>query len=88
MAQHSAAPITETEKVVARIWADVLECEIETVGLDDDFVDLGGSSLEAMVCAVRVQKTFGVRLPVNALIIGEGTLRKIAGRIDTLKSHS
>src|SRR5207302_4052286 len=37
------APVTETECTLALIWAEVLD--IERVGLEDDFFDLGGHSL-------------------------------------------
>jgi len=84
----SAVPSTVTEKALASIWATVLECDAESIGRDDDFLVLGGSSLEATVCVVRVEQTFGVRLPVNALIIGDRTLQRIADRIDSMKSHA
>ena len=84
----STVASTATEKALAGIWAAVLERDVESIGRDDDFVVLGGSSLEATVCVVRVEQTLGVRLPVNALIIGDGTLHRIAGRIDALRTHA
>jgi amino acid adenylation domain-containing protein len=57
---------TETETVVAGIWAEVLG--LDQVGVEDDFLDLGGSSLQAMQIATRVHRTLRVDVPVQALL--------------------
>lgn len=40
------APRTEVERVMADVWASVLN--LQRVGIDDDFYDLGGGSLQAL----------------------------------------
>ncbi|WEH34008.1 amino acid adenylation domain-containing protein [Streptomyces sp. AM 4-1-1] len=52
-----AAPGTDTERVLADIWAEVLK--LPEVGIDDDFFDLGGHSLLATQVVARARK----RLP-------------------------
>ncbi|MEU3555168.1 non-ribosomal peptide synthetase/MFS transporter [Streptomyces fragilis] len=47
-------PVTEAERTVAAVWADVLE--LERVGLDDDFFDLGGHSLLAIQAVAKLRK--------------------------------
>jgi amino acid adenylation domain-containing protein len=45
--QRSKSPLTsETEKAVARIWADVLA--LENIGADDDFFAIGGDSIRSV----------------------------------------
>jgi amino acid adenylation domain-containing protein len=47
------APVTEAERAVAAVWAEVLEAE--QVGLDDDFFDLGGHSLLAIQAVAKLR---------------------------------
>ncbi|MFE9675363.1 amino acid adenylation domain-containing protein [Streptomyces sp. NPDC006259] len=59
------APVTETEKTLAAIWAEVLA--VPRVGLHDDFFALGGHSLLATVVTHRVREAIGVEIPVRSL---------------------
>jgi len=61
-AHKYVAPATPTEKKLAEIWAEVLR--VERVGADDSFLELGGHSLLATQITSRVQRTFGVELPL------------------------
>ena len=42
------APVTDMEKVLAALWAQALRIAADTVGLDDNFFQLGGDSIVAM----------------------------------------
>ncbi|HEY6147327.1 MAG TPA: condensation domain-containing protein, partial [Thermoanaerobaculia bacterium] len=57
----SLTPRTRIEESLAGIWARVLG--VERVGLDDDFLDLGGHSLTAMQIISRVADELAVDLP-------------------------
>ncbi|OBK91032.1 non-ribosomal peptide synthetase, partial [Mycobacterium sp. 1165178.9] len=59
------APHTETEKVVAEVFAEVLG--VDRVGLDDDFFALGGDSLVATRASARLQLALGREVPVRYL---------------------
>ncbi|HEX9454735.1 MAG TPA: phosphopantetheine-binding protein, partial [Candidatus Binatia bacterium] len=60
-----AAPRSDAEELLAKIWAEVLA--IELVGIDDNFFDLGGDSLAASRVISRVIQSFKLVLPVKAL---------------------
>lgn len=52
------APSSGAETRMAGLWADVLN--LDTVGLDDDFFELGGDSLVAATLVGAVKAAFGV----------------------------
>ncbi|WP_425444405.1 amino acid adenylation domain-containing protein [Saccharothrix carnea] len=68
------APRTEAEKAVAAIWADVLG---EEPGVEDDFLHLGGDSIQAIRVTSRVRTAFGVDLSSRA-VFEAGTVAGLA----------
>jgi amino acid adenylation domain-containing protein len=73
------APRTPTEEKVATVWRDVLRRE--RVGVHDNFFELGGHSLIAMRIMARLQESFGVRLPINA-VLEWPTVEQLAEKLD------
>ena len=59
------APRTVVEKVLAEIWAEVLN--LEKVCIHDNFFDLGGHSLAATRLIYRVIQEFHLELPIKTL---------------------
>jgi NADPH:quinone reductase-like Zn-dependent oxidoreductase/acyl carrier protein len=59
------APLTDTEKKVAKIWQDYLG--ILEVGVHDNFLDLGGDSLLATQIIARLREAFDVKLSLASL---------------------
>ena len=59
------APQTQTEKIIADVFAEVLG--LDRAGLDDDFFALGGDSLIATRVSTRLQLTLGREVPVRYL---------------------
>jgi amino acid adenylation domain-containing protein len=59
------APETQTQKVLAEIWAEVLG--IEQIGIHDNFFDFGGHSLMATQVVSRVRNTFNLELSLSKL---------------------
>jgi len=63
--QTWVAPVSDLERQVASIWADILG--VERVGLTDHFFELGGHSLLAMQVASRLRQTLGLEVPLKVL---------------------
>jgi amino acid adenylation domain-containing protein len=57
------APRTPVEKMLASIWAEVLE--LDQVGIHEDFFELGGHSLLAIRVISRIRETFHTELPLR-----------------------
>ncbi|MGB3500799.1 MAG: AMP-binding protein [Mesorhizobium sp.] len=72
-------PSTPTEKLLATLWADVLEGEKPF--LEDDFFELGGDSLSATNLATLVESRFKGISTSNDLFVAP-TLAEMAKRID------
>ncbi|HEU0301680.1 MAG TPA: amino acid adenylation domain-containing protein, partial [Longimicrobium sp.] len=54
------APRTPAEDAVCRIWAEVLG--VERIGVEDDFLELGGHSLRATQVVARLRQALGAEL--------------------------
>jgi len=84
---HADAPMTEEEKKLSRIWANVLG--VKSVGRDDNFFDLGGHSLLLVILFARINKEFASTLPITTIFDAQ-TLSALAktlkekGRISSL----
>ncbi|MEV4313124.1 amino acid adenylation domain-containing protein [Actinocrispum sp. NPDC049592] len=59
------APRTDTERVVADVWQEVLGSP--RIGVHENFFDLGGHSLLATRVAVRLRAQLGIDVPVRGL---------------------
>ncbi|WP_322063123.1 non-ribosomal peptide synthetase [Paraburkholderia sp. J63] len=60
-----AEPEGATEATLAAIWREVLD--VARVSRDDSFFALGGHSLLLMQVAMRIERDFGLRLPLRTL---------------------
>jgi phthiocerol/phenolphthiocerol synthesis type-I polyketide synthase E len=66
---HSSAPVNSpqdaTTRELARIWQELLG--VESVGLDQNYFDLGGDSALAVHLFAQIEKSFGIKLPLATL---------------------
>jgi thioesterase domain-containing protein/acyl carrier protein len=74
-------PRDVVEEQLAAIWSEVLD--IPQVHLQDNFFDLGGTSLETSLVAVRIKKAFGREIGLNAFFEAP-TVEKLAA---VLRNH-
>jgi len=65
LSQTYISPDSEIERQLASIWEEVLD--IRPVGIDDNFLDLGGHSLAAARILARVVKRFRFDMPLRSL---------------------
>ena len=54
------APRTDTERVLAQTWAEVLG--VDKVGVDDNFFELGGDSVRSLLIITRIKAAFDISL--------------------------
>ncbi|HLP48277.1 MAG TPA: amino acid adenylation domain-containing protein, partial [Candidatus Kapabacteria bacterium] len=78
-----AAPTNEIERILVRLWAEVLNITNPLeISIDDDFFELGGHSLKATVLTSRIHKELDVHLPLAELF----TTPTIRGLAEYIKS--
>jgi acyl transferase domain-containing protein len=77
-----AEPTTDLERQLAALWADTLG--VERVGIDDEFIELGGNSLFAVQLTRRIAESFAVRASV-ALLLDSPTVRTLAAAIEQVR---
>ncbi|MEO4052783.1 amino acid adenylation domain-containing protein [Solibacillus sp. CAU 1738] len=58
-------PRNEMEKKLVEIWAEILGRK--TIGINDNFFDLGGHSLNATILVGRMHKLLDVKIPIKEL---------------------
>jgi SAM-dependent methyltransferase/acyl carrier protein len=78
-AKVSRDPSTETERVIAEIWADALG--LDRIGVSEDFFALGGHSLMGAEVVERVRAVYEVELPLGTLFESP-TVASVAEYVD------
>jgi amino acid adenylation domain-containing protein len=76
---RSDEPLTETEMLLADLWAEILG--LPDIGRDDDFFGLGGDSLTGAVVGARIHAVLGVELSLGT-IADHPTISALAALID------
>jgi acyl carrier protein len=82
----SASGGFDTEAQIAAIWCEVLG--VEHVSPEDNFVQLGGDSLGAVVCLQEIQERLGMRLSLADFLDPSMTLRVCAHSLSLKREDS
>jgi len=75
--------VGETEELVADIWARAFE--VDSIGRDENFFELGGDSLTAAVVAAGIHTSFGVAIELGAFA-ERPTVAAMAELVDSFRS--
>lgn len=67
LANEYVAAATPLQRVLAGLWADLLD--VESVGIHDDFFELGGHSLLAAELLDALSHELGVAVPARTLYL-------------------
>jgi amino acid adenylation domain-containing protein len=65
LAREYVAPVDDIQRIVAATFASALD--LDEVGIEDDFFELGGQSLLAAQAAERLARRLSIELPVRVL---------------------
>jgi hypothetical protein len=82
---ETVPPRSETERMVARIWEDILD--ISNVGVETNFFDHGGHSLLLLRVQDRIKEETGVDV-TTTILFNHPTVESLAGRLAQQLSKS
>lgn len=80
------APATPTEQRIASLWEELLN--VEQVGVDDDFFELGGNSLIGLSLVARLRAAFDLRAIPASVIYEAPTVRAMASHLDEARDSA
>lgn len=73
-------PGNEIQRKLVKLWSEVLNLGKKKIGIDADYFDLGGHSLNAIRLLGKIEKEFDVKLEMED-ILNVTTIRGLAGLI-------
>src|SRR5206468_7143805 len=73
--RENPAPRTHAERHLAGIWRQLLKAK--SIGVRDDFFEIGGDSLMAVSLLLEIERQLGRRLPLEA-VYGDVTIERQA----------
>jgi amino acid adenylation domain-containing protein len=82
-ARGCTAPRNDVERQLAEIWKELLQ--VEEVGIDQNFFEMGGHSLLVLQVIARIRRIFEVELPVRNLF-EKPTIAGLAGELQRAKA--
>ncbi|MFE9427014.1 amino acid adenylation domain-containing protein [Kitasatospora sp. NPDC006697] len=74
------APRNPLEAKLAELFAEALE--LEQVGIDDDFFDLGGHSLRVTKLISRIRASLGIKVPIRVMF-SNTTVAKLSAHLES-----
>jgi acyl-coenzyme A synthetase/AMP-(fatty) acid ligase/acyl carrier protein len=81
--EEYVAPENEIQQKLAAVWAELLDLDPSIIGINDNFFARGGHSLKATVMTARLEKMFGVHLPL-AEILRTPTIKEISALLEVV----
>jgi len=74
-------PESENERILQKLWADLLELPLRDISTDESFFNLGGHSILLSQMLLGIRERFGRSIPINRFIEAP-TLINLASLID------
>jgi bacillaene biosynthesis, polyketide synthase / nonribosomal peptide synthetase PksJ/BaeJ len=78
-------PSGETEIALTKLWEKILD--VNKVGVENDFFEIGGNSLLLMNLKARISKLWGISIPISVLY-NETTVKRQAALIELLMGQN
>jgi acyl transferase domain-containing protein len=83
-AEETVAPRNDTERTIAELWSELLGNS--SIGVRDNFFDIGGHSLLAVRFIAKLHRKLGVRLLHEQIVVH--TLEQLAAKVDEMRPNA
>jgi acyl-coenzyme A synthetase/AMP-(fatty) acid ligase/acyl carrier protein len=84
LANSFVAPRTLVEEVLADLWSELMK--IDPVGVNDNFLELGGDSLLATQIVSRLRQDFGIEISLSIFFMNL-TVAELAQLVEKQRNH-
>ncbi|OUM56389.1 hypothetical protein PIROE2DRAFT_19018, partial [Piromyces sp. E2] len=79
------APETETEKEICNIYSQIFKIDVNEIGKNSNFFDLGGDSLNAISILSMIEKKFNIKIKFKEFM-KHSVVNELASYIDSIVS--
>ncbi|SFW76498.1 non-ribosomal peptide synthetase, partial [Luteibacter sp. UNCMF366Tsu5.1] len=79
--RDDASPMTDTERAIAEVWAELLGLSVTSLSRESHFFEVGGHSLLATRLLARIRQQFDADIGVRA-VFSHSLLREMAWLVD------
>ncbi|OUM57261.1 hypothetical protein PIROE2DRAFT_17815 [Piromyces sp. E2] len=62
------APETDIEKEICNIYSQIFKIDVNEIGKNSNFYDLGGDSMNAIQCLLKIKKAFNINITIKDII--------------------
>ncbi len=73
---RAISPVNDTQKALTEIWSTVLNIDTEKIGVNTNFFDLGGDSINILILTSQINKKFNCDITITD-IFGAPTIENI-----------
>ena len=84
-AQADSTPTPMVAGELRTVWSELLF--VESVGEHDNFVALGGDSIAATVCTMRIKVAFGVEVAASFLLQDDTDFAMLVHEVEARMAH-
>ncbi|GEM_PF-2672677 len=77
---ENVGPLSDLEKTLLELWKNTLE--LEHIGLEDNFFEIGGTSLKALVLFDKISHMLGIDLPIT-ILLNFPTVKDLAKEVES-----
>ena len=79
-------PVTEMQRLIAKLWSEILKVEVGKIGINNTFFEIGGDSMQAIRMMTKLQKELSIELSLRDFY-QDPSVRSLADYIEPKLIH-